>query len=233
MSETFQANERGWPYATWGARAALIGAILAIVAGLLLALPALIALAPEEGEEFGTPSLVIAQFCTGIGFLAVPLWLASRAGGGLGAALARLGFRRFDSSAIGWIVVGAIAYLAFVVAYVTLITRPEQENIAERFGALPLQILLIIVVASFAEEVCFRGMLFAGLRHRMGPVSAALAAATVFGVLHATTGVSTVPPLIAFGFVLALLYEKTGSIWPPIILHGLNNSLALATVQSG
>ncbi len=35
------------------------------------------------------------------------------------------------------------------------------------------------------------------------------------------------PPLIAFGFVLALLYEKTGSIVPAILLHMLNNSVAL------
>ena len=35
------------------------------------------------------------------------------------------------------------------------------------------------------------------------------------------------PPLIAFGFVLGLLYEKTGSIVPGILLHMLNNSVAL------
>jgi membrane protease YdiL (CAAX protease family) len=36
-----------------------------------------------------------------------------------------------------------------------------------------------------------------------------------------------VPPLIVFGLLLALLYEKTGSIVPGIILHVLNNSVAL------
>ena len=41
------------------------------------------------------------------------------------------------------------------------------------------------------------------------------------------TGVSAVPPLIVFGFLLALLYEKTGSIIPGILLHMLNNSVAL------
>lgn len=233
MSETFQVEARAWPYATWGARAALLGAILAIVAGLLLSLPALIALSPPAGEEFGTPAMVIAQLCTGLGFLAVPLWLAMRPGGGLSAALSRLGFRRFDSSAIGWIAVAGTAYIAFVVAYASLVMEPRQDDIAERFGSLPLQAFLIVVVASVSEEVCFRGMLFAGLRRRLGRIFAALGAASVFGVLHATTGVSAVPPLIAFGFALALLYEKTGSLWPPIILHGLNNSLALAAIQSG
>ena len=39
--------------------------------------------------------------------------------------------------------------------------------------------------------------------------------------------ISAVPPLIVFGVILALLYEKTGSIWPGILLHMLNNSVAL------
>ena len=59
------------------------------------------------------------------------------------------------------------------------------------------------------------------------PFAAALISALVFGGLHATTGISAVPPLIVFGLVLALLYEKTGSIIPGILLHMLNNSVAL------
>ena len=35
------------------------------------------------------------------------------------------------------------------------------------------------------------------------------------------------PPLIVFGFLLALLYERTGSIIPGILLHMLNNTIAL------
>jgi len=56
---------------------------------------------------------------------------------------------------------------------------------------------------------------------------AALVSGLIFGALHAVTGLSAVPPLIVFGFVLALLYERTGSIVPGILLHMLNNSVAL------
>jgi membrane protease YdiL (CAAX protease family) len=227
VSETFQAEERSWPYATWGAKAAVLGAIVALLAGLLLSLPVVIAFSPGDGEELGTAATVLAQICTAIGFLAVPFWLASRPGGGALATFRRLGFRRFDSSAIGWIVVAAVGYFLFVAVWASFVLKPEQEEIADKFGPLPVQALLIVVAASFSEEICFRGMLFGGLRHRMGRIAAAVAAASVFGVLHATTGVSAVPPLIAFGFALALLYEKTGSLWPPIILHAFNNSLAL------
>ncbi len=70
-------------------------------------------------------------------------------------------------------------------------------------------------------------MLYGGLREQLPRVGAALLAGLLFGALHALTGVTAVPPLIAFGFVLCLLYEKTGSIVPGILLHMLNNSVAL------
>jgi membrane protease YdiL (CAAX protease family) len=61
----------------------------------------------------------------------------------------------------------------------------------------------------------------------MPAIAAALVSGLIFGGLHATTGITAVPPLMIFGFILALLYEKTGSIWPCILLHMLNNSVAL------
>jgi membrane protease YdiL (CAAX protease family) len=90
-----------------------------------------------------------------------------------------------------------------------------------------VQILLIVLGAAIAEEVCFRGFLFGGLREKLPRWLAALIAGIVFGALHALTGISAVPPLIAFGVILCLLYEKTGSILPGIVLHLLNNSAAL------
>ena len=62
-------------------------------------------------------------------------------------------------------------------------------------------------------------MLFGGLRERLPRCAAALIAGAVFGALHAFTGITAVPPLIAFGFILCLLYEKTGSIVPGMLLH--------------
>ena len=55
----------------------------------------------------------------------------------------------------------------------------------------------------------------------------ALVCGLIFGALHALTGITAVPPLIVFGFLLALLYERTGSIVPGILLHMINNSIAL------
>jgi membrane protease YdiL (CAAX protease family) len=38
-------------------------------------------------------------------------------------------------------------------------------------------------------------------------------------------------PLAVFGFVLCLLYWRTGSLYPCITLHALNNSLAFGVSQ--
>ena len=41
-----------------------------------------------------------------------------------------------------------------------------------------------------------------------------------------------VPQLAVFGVLLAWLYERTGSLWPPVMLHTLNNAIALVIVTS-
>jgi uncharacterized protein len=52
----------------------------------------------------------------------------------------------------------------------------------------------------------------------------------VFGLVHAPTGPTAAIPLAGLGVGLAWLYEKSGSIWPSITAHFLNNSLAITTV---
>jgi uncharacterized protein len=127
-----------------------------------------------------------------------------------------------------------VAYFVFVAIYATVVTSPDQEDIARELGldtgplAAVAVVAVIALVAPLSEELFFRGMLFGGLRTRLSTVTAALVSGIVFGALHAPTGITAVPPLIAFGFVLALLYERSGSLGPPIILHVINNSLALA-----
>lgn len=198
----------------------------AIVVGLLLGIPALFF---TEGDgELTTAGNVIAQVATVLGLGLVPLWVAhSRGAATLGEALWRLGVQRFRPSALGWMVLAVVSYLTFAALYSVLIFEPEQEDIADGFGPVPIQVLLIVFGAAIAEEICFRGMLFGGLRERLPKVPAALIAGIVFGALHAFTGISAVPPLIALGFVFCLLYEKTGSIVPGMLLHMLNNSVAL------
>ncbi len=226
MEATVPAKS-GFPYSNWGPGAAVLGVLLAIGTGIVLGIPAVIVEHPVDGELSAAANAFI-QLATAAGFLMVPMVIAAQRGAGsFGEIARRLGVRKFRPSAVKWMAAAVGAYLLFAFLYSLLIGQPKQEDIAESFGTVPIQILLIVVAAPVSEEVCFRGMLFGGLRERLPRIGAALISAVIFGGLHATTGVSAVPPLIAFGFVLALLYEKTGSIVPGIILHAMNNSVAL------
>lgn len=206
----------------------VLGVVLALVAGVMLAIPFTIVGNDGEGEltTFGN---VGVQAATELGFLLVPMALAAYYGAaGIGPILARLGVRGFrPGTALKWIGATIVAYLAFNAVYVAIFGEPQQEDIAEGFGAVPVQVLLIVILAPLSEEICFRGMLYGGLRTRLAVVPAALLGGLVFGGLHALTGITAVPPLVVFGFLLCLLYEKTGSIVPGIVLHLLNNSVAL------
>ena len=201
--------------------------LLALATGVVLSVPVAVVDRPPSGQDLSDAANALVQLATALGFLLVPIAIAAGRGATVREALSQLGVRRFRPSAWKWMLAAIGAYLLVAIAYTAAFGQPHQKDIAENFGAVPVQVLLIVVAAPVSEEVCFRGMLFGGLRERLPRLAAALISASIFGALHATTGLSAVPPLIAFGFILALLYEKTGSIVPGILLHMLNNSIAL------
>jgi uncharacterized protein len=215
-----------FPYANWGPLAAVLGVLLAIGTGIFLAVPVAILGSPGDGDLSDTANALV-QLAAALGFLLVPFAIAAGRGATVLQAMSQLGLRGFRPAAVKWMFAAVGAYLLFAIVYTAVFGQPEQDDIAEDFGTLPVQILLIVIAASVSEEVCFRGMLFGGLRERWPRLAAALFSGLIFGGLHAATGISAVPPLIVFGIVLCLLYEKTGSIVPGIILHMLNNSVAL------
>ncbi|HEV2791641.1 MAG TPA: type II CAAX endopeptidase family protein [Solirubrobacterales bacterium] len=218
---------RQFPPSNWGPRTAVLGVVLALGTGIVLGIPFVIAGADSEGD-LSTFGNVGVQLATALAFLMVPMAIAAQRGArGLSEVLRRLGVRGFRPSALKWMAATVGAYLLFAILYSLLILEPKQEDIADAFGPVGLQVLLIVIAAPISEELCFRGFLYGGLRERYPRLAAALLAGVVFGALHALTGITAVPPLIAFGFALCLLYEKTGSIVPGIILHMLNNSVAL------
>lgn len=87
--------------------------------------------------------------------------------------------------------------------------------------------ILTCVLAPVAEEVLFRGYLFPALRNRIGLRWAVGATGALFGLIHAGSApVGFLPPLAVFGALLCLVYVRTGSLYPCIALHCLNNSIA-------
>jgi membrane protease YdiL (CAAX protease family) len=87
------------------------------------------------------------------------------------------------------------------------------------------------VFAPIFEELLFRGLVFATLRRQFRSVVAAALSAAIFSSLH---GYSLLGFASIFwtGVLWAWAYEKTGSLLPGIVAHGLSNlgsSFALIT----
>ena len=113
-------------------------------------------------------------------------------------------------------------------------TSPRDLGVDESTLAAIAGGILIVVLAPISEEIFFRGFFFGALRTRLTLWPAAAISATVFGLLHLSSGdLSVVPPLIVLGLLLAWLYEYNGSLGPPIMLHMINNAIAYSVLTFG
>jgi membrane protease YdiL (CAAX protease family) len=136
--------------------------------------------------------------------------------------------------AVGLLVAVWFGFLAFSYLWVSLLSIHERQELPDRLGAengtvnLLAVVVLITVVAPLGEELFFRGYFFGALRNWRGVWPAAIGTGIVFGGIHAGSApVGYLVPLAAFGIGLCLLYHYSGSLYPCIALHALNNSIAL------
>lgn len=136
------------------------------------------------------------------------------------------------ASTAGYVILAYVAFLLLAAAWTMVMGIQDRENVAVDLGtrdsalALIGGMFLVCVVAPIAEELFFRGFFFGGLR-KYGLTIAVLVSGTTFGLVHvASSPIGFIVPLAALGMILALLYERTGSLYAPIALHALNNSIA-------
>ena len=140
--------------------------------------------------------------------------------------------------AVGWTFVCWFGFSAFALIWDLVLQIDEQDDLPEDLGvdgstaALVSVSLLVCVLAPIAEELFFRGFCFTALRRKLGMLPAAALTGIIFGAIHlGGTDVVFIVPLMVFGFLLCLLYVWTGSLLPCIVLHALNNALALGVSQ--
>lgn len=140
--------------------------------------------------------------------------------------------------AAGWLAVAWVAFFAFTAVWVAAVHVTQKDDLPDQLGAnasaagLVAVAVLVCVVAPIAEEFFFRGFFFPSLRGKLGLWPAAVLTGLVFGAIHGGSApVGYLVPLAFFGFVLCLLYHRTGSLLPCMALHSLNNSLALGSSE--
>lgn len=95
--------------------------------------------------------------------------------------------------------------------------------------------LIVIFLAPFVEEVLFRGLVFGCLREKSAVAGYAVSA-LLFAFLHVWTFalsswdvsyLALMAQYLAPGLVFAWAYDRSGTIWTPILLHAAVNALAL------
>ncbi len=85
--------------------------------------------------------------------------------------------------------------------------------------------IMLVILAPIAEEILFRGYLFTKLRSHLSLISAIIITSLLFGLAHGAwnVGVST----FALSVVSCVIREYTGSLYVPILIHMINNGVAL------
>lgn len=101
---------------------------------------------------------------------------------------------------------------------------------SQNFAAIFILYATVAAMAPLCEEMIFRGFLYASLRTRLGIFPAVLLSALIFAGIHFDKGGALM--LCALGPVLALAFEKTRSLVPSMIAHGLWNGGAFAVTLS-
>jgi membrane protease YdiL (CAAX protease family) len=122
---------------------------------------------------------------------------------------------------------------------VLLLFRLPVENLQARADLLASELtwpgfLVTLLMAGglipFAEELFFRGVLFGWLRRRYGLWIGMATSAVIFALAHGdlAIGVSN----LILGLVLAWVYDRSLSIWVPVAVHAVNNSLAVVLLYA-
>ena len=87
-------------------------------------------------------------------------------------------------------------------------------------------IMLVALAAGIGEELLFRGFIQAGLENLLGAWGGLIIASLLFGLVHAMTRTYFI--LTTFvGLYLGLLYQWTGNLLVPILVHFLYDWVAL------
>ena len=212
----------------WRAIEALPVFLIHLLVAAVVGVPLVLGVETENARAVG---LVLASEVALLGVTL--LWLNRR----YGVGLAGVGLRALTGSNVGIGLLAGLGGLAVSIVMTAAIgglvesitgepvPQPEQIPISGEPSTALLWLLGVgvVVLAPIAEEVFFRGMLFAGLRRWAAPWPAVLLSSVIFGITHVIPIV--ILPIAALGVLLAWLVEKRRSLVPAIVAHMTFNAV--------
>ncbi len=218
-----------------GAGPGFLGLIVAAVATLLIAMVIALGFAAagvhhiDKNHAF----VLISTLAQDVVFVVTAYVLVAEAGP---VRPATFGLRRFGPSAIATMALAFAGYFVLSAVYSALVA-PPCDRLPDDLGVRQSTLLAVLAgvfvigVAPLAEEFFFRGFLFQALRKSWGVWIAAPASGLIFGAVHFAP--DKLVPLAILGTALAFVFHKTRSLWPCILLHALNNTIAFVVLLSG
>jgi ABC-type Na+ efflux pump permease subunit/membrane protease YdiL (CAAX protease family) len=152
-----------------------------------------------------------------------------------------LGIRRLPWQVWAAVLAAVPASQVVAVAFFRIVSTviPTPTDLLRQLGrqvapeGLPMWQIYVFMafLPAVCEELAFRGLLLHGLRHRFHPVVRCLVVGVVFGLFHYT--LFRIAPTALLGVILTAIALMTGSIFPGLLFHVANNSLAIGLGTAG
>jgi uncharacterized protein len=141
---------------------------------------------------------------------------------------------QWDGRGLGWGLAACVPLLVSMLALRGLKSGPfgRLNQVVDRF-VVPLfssctlyDFALISMVAGFAEELLFRGLIQSALTNWLGLAAGLVIASLLFGLAHIITPTYAVLAAL-IGVYLGWLWIATGNLLAPIVAHALYDFVAL------
>jgi uncharacterized protein len=222
-----------WP-AWYGPLALVIGLVVGTIGGVIAA--AVIPGGIVNHSTLSPTATDIATLIQDLCFIGAAIFLAAQIArvrpSQFGLVVPRSPWR-----ALGLLVAAGVLFVVVSDVYFTIVHSSGNENeLVKEIGGDETGIgivavcALTTVIAPICEELLFRGFIFRSLSNWRGPWPAAIATGILFGVVHGLSAPAVdLAPLAFLGFALCGLYYLSGSLYPCIALHAINNVFALSS----
>jgi membrane protease YdiL (CAAX protease family) len=120
------------------------------------------------------------------------------------------------------VLTGAIEYL---------ILKPPPPLPYPTLGYMLRTVATMTLFVGLGEELLFRGILLTRLEKTLSPRLALIMSSLIFTILHFTW---RIPLELVFvfivGLILGYIFQRTKSLFPPIVIHAINNIVLVAVL---
>lgn len=137
-------------------------------------------------------------------------------------------------------VLGMVARVILLIAIKQLVPGfdlEQQQDLGFSFSLnnnrleLWLVFVMLVILAPLVEEFIFRGYLYGKIRQQSGFLLTMLIVSLLFGIGHYSGGGwVTVAATFSLSVAMCLTREVSGSLYPSVIIHMINNGIAFAVL---